>query len=106
MLRVVVVMFALSHWLWRGYNAELAQAVGETWEKFPELRFLALKRMHKYAVRTPLSALSTCDDVQGAHQSPYGIYLSSWDVPHRYLQYAHNSGDSGLFQVALLHTFV
>ena len=29
----------------------LVQAVGETWEKFPELKFLALKRMYKYMVR-------------------------------------------------------
>ena len=30
------------------------QAVGETWEKFPELKFLALKRMYKYMVRSSL----------------------------------------------------
>ena len=30
------------------------QAVGETWEKFPELKFLALKRMYKYMVRPSL----------------------------------------------------
>ena len=29
----------------------LVQAVGETWEKFPELKFLALKRMYRYMVR-------------------------------------------------------
>lgn len=29
----------------------LVQAVGETWDKFPELKFLALKRMYKYMVR-------------------------------------------------------
>ncbi len=29
----------------------MVQAVGETWEKFPELKFLALKRMYKYMVR-------------------------------------------------------
>ena len=28
------------------------QAVGETWDKFPELKFLALKRMYKYMVRS------------------------------------------------------
>ncbi len=28
----------------------LLQAVGETWDKFPELKFLALKRMYKYMV--------------------------------------------------------
>ena len=31
----------------------LRQAVGETWDKVPELRFLALKRMFKYSVRPP-----------------------------------------------------
>ena len=30
----------------------LLQAVGETWDKFPELKFLALKRMYKYMVRS------------------------------------------------------
>lgn len=28
----------------------MSQAVGETWETFPELRLLALKRIQKYAV--------------------------------------------------------
>ena len=28
----------------------MPQAVGETWDKFPELKFLALKRMYKYMV--------------------------------------------------------
>ena len=28
----------------------LLQAVGETWDKTPELKFLALKRMYKYMV--------------------------------------------------------
>lgn len=33
---------------WHGHV--LLQAVGETWDKFPELKFLALKRMYKYMV--------------------------------------------------------
>ncbi|KAK9901560.1 hypothetical protein WJX75_001857 [Coccomyxa subellipsoidea] len=32
-------------------NRFVRLAVGETWEKFPELKFLALKRMYKYMVR-------------------------------------------------------
>jgi hypothetical protein len=32
------------------YSCLPNQAVGETWDKVPELRFLALKRMYKYAV--------------------------------------------------------
>ena len=35
------------------------QAVGETWEKFPELKFLALKRMYKYMVRSSLHQSSS-----------------------------------------------
>ena len=35
----------------------MVQAVGETWEKFPELKFLALKRMYKYMVRSVTLAL-------------------------------------------------
>ena len=48
------------------------QAVGETWEKFPELKFLALKRMYKYMVRFSLhqsspnsfSSLLLCESAQ------------------------------------------
>lgn len=48
------------------------QAVGETWEKFPELKFLALKRMYKYMVRSSLnpsasnssSSLLLCESAQ------------------------------------------
>lgn len=37
------------------------QTVGETWEKFPELKFLALKRMYKYMVRgLCMSSVAVC----------------------------------------------
>lgn len=42
----------------------MVQAVGETWEKTPELKFLALKRMYKYMVCLPsplgLSSSKSC----------------------------------------------